>query len=479
MKSTLVIMVAIFGLFGAILLAPQATNAQSISTLTCDNGGDYHQNTDSVNIGDTTSEIGHILSGYGWSDPIIHSGGSSYGYGDDGNFRMVIEKTCDKNNDKSAFFTLDAGDNGAKLLTVRHLDGLSNDDSFEVYINKVPIDSYTDKNDSTEEWYTAKFPLDESMKGVLTIEIRATDEIWGGCDDWGQLAISFASLDTCSIPDGPDLTIEKSVDVTEANPGDTLNYTIVVKNTGDQTAFDVKVDDILPEGLIYQLDGTTAKQWKLDTILRDKSKTIEYVVIIEDDAVTRDYTNIASVEAVGLTAVKDDATTAVAEEVLIPIVLGEEALPSLTIDKTASVEFANPGDTISYTIVITNDGDSMAVDTVLIDHIAAGMQFTDTLAPTHTWMLGIIAPGNSVTTTYDVIILKDNEPGIYRNTAEVWAQGVANVFDTADVELRAVVVLGEELPVTGGSTMTFAYLIGAGLLLIFSGVAMKLTVAKK
>lgn len=278
--------------------------------------------------------------------------------------------------------------------------------------------------------------------------------------------------------DGPFLTIEKDVDATEAEPGETLNYTIIITNIGDQPAIDVVVDDILPEGLIYQ-DGTTTKQWVFDIIAPGASETIPYIAIIEDDATTNDYTNTASVGATGLETVEDDATTTIAEEVKIPIVEGVEALPSLTVDKTAGVEFANPGDTISYTIVVTNDGDAMAIDTILIDHIAAGMQFTDTVAPTHTWMLGDIAPGNSVTTTYDVIILKDNEPGVYRNTAEVWAQGVDNVFDTADVEVRSIVVLGEELPITGSSIMTFIYLIGSSLVITFSGLLLKLTVAKK
>ena len=493
MRSTIVVMVAIFGLFGAILMVPQTANAQVYSQRviptcvntenpsTCNNGGIYNSCTDYVNIGDTTtSEVGHDLTD--WSLPIIHSGGSSYGYGDDGNFRMVIrpDDVCSE-NDRSAFFTLDAGTYGAKLLKIRHLDGLSNDDSFNVYINSQPVWSYIDVNDSDEKWNTLAIPLDETMIGTLDIEIRAMDDIWDLCPEFGQLAISWASLDTCTIPEPEpiiDLSIDKTVDLNEASPGDTLNYTIVVTNTGTADAFNVVVDDILPEGLIYQ-DGTTTKQWLYAVINTGASETINYVAIIEDDAVASDYTNIASVNATGFEKITAQATTAVAEEVLIPIVLGEEALPSLTIDKTANAEFANPGDTISYTIIVTNDGDAMAENVVLIDHIAPGMQFTNTLAPTYTWMLGIIAPGESITTTYNVVILRDNEPGIYTNTAEAWAQDVDNVFDTADIELRAVSVLGADtLPITGGSVMTFIYLAGAGLVLAFSGFLLKLTVAK-
>ncbi len=324
----------------------------------------------------------------------------------------------------------------------------------------------------------------EMPEGVTTLlnTAKLYNQPESKVDKESESILLLTATDETSVTtafDGPFLTIEKDVDATEAKPGETLDYTIIITNIGDQPATKVVVDDILPEGLIYQ-NGTTTKQWLYAVINPGDSETIEYVAIIEKDAITNDYTNTASVGATGLKTIEDDATTAVTKEVSIPIVLGEEALPSLTVEKTASVEFANPGNTISYTIVVTNDGDAMAVDTVLIDHIAAGMQFTDTVAPTHTWMLGDIAPGNSVTTTYDVIILRDNEPGIYTNTAEVWAQGVDNVFDTADVELRAIAVLGAEtLPTTGGSAMTFIYLIGAGLVITFSGFLLKLTVAKK
>jgi len=46
-----------------------------------------------------------------------------------------------------------------------------------------------------------------------------------------------------------DLEIEKTVDAINGRIGDTLNYTIVFRNTGDQTALDVTLTDYLPSSL--------------------------------------------------------------------------------------------------------------------------------------------------------------------------------------------------------------------------------------
>ena len=381
---------------------------------------------------------------------------------------------------------LDGGDYttvpGEITWQIATLDGMSTwSTNFQVTVNELPDGDTTIEN-LAELFQVEKNNVDQSadnsffnkLFGINTanaiVNTSVTTRTKIGEDTATTIVTVFG---------GPFLTIEKDVDATEADAGDTLNYTIVVTNIGDQPAIDVVVDDVLPEGLTYQ-DGTTEKEWLFDVIASGASETINYVAIIDPEAVSDDYQNIASVTASGLETVQDDAVTSVNEEVSIPVVLGEEALPGLSVDKSVNVTVANPGQTITYTIVVTNTGDALAEDVVLIDHIAPGLQFTDTVAPTHTWMLGDIMAGDSVTTTYDVIVLNDNEPGFYPNTAEVWAAGLDNVYDTVEVEVQTVKVLGAEtLPTTGSNTMTFVYLLGAGLVLAFSGLVMKLTVAKK
>lgn len=152
-----------------------------------------------------------------------------------------------------------------------------------------------------------------------------------------------------------------------------------------------------------------------------------------------------------------------------PAVLGEETHPALSISKSVDASFANPKQTVTYTIMVANTGDGLAENVTLIDTLPAGLQYTDTVAPEKAWELGDIAVGETKTITYDVIVLQNTAAGTYVNTVVGWADDVANVTDTASLEVRIPVVLGAEtLPVTGGSSLMLIVptLVGLGAVLL-------------
>lgn len=152
-----------------------------------------------------------------------------------------------------------------------------------------------------------------------------------------------------------------------------------------------------------------------------------------------------------------------------PAVLGEETHPGLSISKSVDASFANPKQTVTYTIMVANTGDGLAENVTLIDTLPAGLQYTDTVAPEKAWELGDIAVGETKTITYDVIVLQNTAAGTYVNTVVGWADDVANVTDTASLEVRIPVVLGAEtLPVTGGSSLMLIVptLVGLGAVLL-------------
>ncbi|MFC1710506.1 hypothetical protein ACFL0F_02515, partial [Patescibacteria group bacterium] len=144
---------------------------------------------DQIDLGDSGSESLHTA--YGWGDD---PGSGNYG-GRDGEqtFSLVVgSDECDENG-KSAGFTFDVGGNYADKLTIRHLDGLSNLDSFDVFVNGSFWAHYTDSQDSDEVWKTSEFPL-PNLSGVISVEIVLTDEIWPSCSTWGQLAINWVRI---------------------------------------------------------------------------------------------------------------------------------------------------------------------------------------------------------------------------------------------------------------------------------------------
>lgn len=133
----------------------------------------------------------------------------------------------------------------------------------------------------------------------------------------------------------PKLTIEKSIAEPFANPGSTIDYTIVFKNTGSAVAYNIILTDTLPDGFTYTDTGLSTREWDLGTLGAGAEKTITYQVDISEDVEPGDYLNTAEVKANDLDPVLDDATIEIREgEVLgaatttVPTTLPKTGIPS-------------------------------------------------------------------------------------------------------------------------------------------------------
>jgi len=150
----------------------------------------------------------------------------------------------------------------------------------------------------------------------------------------------------------PKLTIEKSIAETFANPGSTINYTIVVKNTGSAVAYNIVLTDTLPDGFTYTDTGLSTREWNLGNFGAGTEKTITYQVSVGENVVPDDYLNTAEVKANDLDPVSDDATIEIREgEVLgeatttvpttVPIILPKTGVPSSSIFLILFASFAS------------------------------------------------------------------------------------------------------------------------------------------
>jgi hypothetical protein len=92
---------------------------------------------------------------------------------------------------------------GPANVVVRHLDGMSNLDNFDVMVGTTVIGSYVDKHDSTEVWETTNFPI-TIAPGSYLVTIISTDAAWEGCPTWGQLAIDYINVEPDEDNDVPE-----------------------------------------------------------------------------------------------------------------------------------------------------------------------------------------------------------------------------------------------------------------------------------
>ncbi|MET0913586.1 MAG: DUF11 domain-containing protein, partial [Acidimicrobiales bacterium] len=225
-----------------------------------------------------------------------------------------------------------------------------------------------------------------------------------------------------------DLGVDKSVDATVAGPGDQLTYTVRVTNHGpsDATAID-SVSDTLPDGLTFvsadgsgtlQPDGTV--RWPAFDLAAGAHRDLQVVAEADDDvqAVTTDdgdLDNTASVQHPGDTNPANDHDTAE-----VPV-----ALPDLVVDKDDGLLEVEPGEEVTYTVTVRNDGEGGAIGVRVTDTLPAELEFVEASdgAAYHgpasvVWPAIDLAPGEERSMTVTARVADDAEPGTrVRNVA--------------------------------------------------------------
>jgi hypothetical protein len=128
-----------------------------------------------------------------WGVPAV--AGGVYGGKPYSDFCLVWEPTC-ADGTKSAFLNMEFAGGPNEVLIIKHLDGMSNLDSFNVQVDGNSVGSYSDVKDSTENWVTTSFPVNVPA-GIHTVTLQATDPAWDQCDSWGQIAVDYIKVDEC------------------------------------------------------------------------------------------------------------------------------------------------------------------------------------------------------------------------------------------------------------------------------------------
>jgi uncharacterized repeat protein (TIGR01451 family) len=276
---------------------------------------------------------------------------------------------------------------------------------------------------------------------------------------------------TTTVVSAPILTIEKSVDVSFVNPGKTATYTVVITNTGNDTAHNVILTDALPAGLVFTEGGGVTKTFAIGELAPGASTSVRYDVSVAGDLAPGFYDNLATVKADNDDPISDTARL----EVRAPAVLSGEAQPELRIKKTVDRDLTNPGATLLYTVTVKNIGEAIAENVKIVDQLPNGLSFVSNSETNHTWKLGDIPAGESRAVTYKVKVNSSVKSGTYTNIATASARDLNPVSDEANVDVRIPAVLGAEtaLPETGFGGLdwmiTFFLLVcisvGLGLLL--------------
>jgi uncharacterized repeat protein (TIGR01451 family) len=218
-----------------------------------------------------------------------------------------------------------------------------------------------------------------------------------------------------------DVQLHETVDDSSPSAGQSVTFTLTVRNAGPSGATSVVVNDVLPAGLTYVSDtsggsynsGTGA--WTVGSLASGGSSTIQ---ITATATVSTPITNVATKTQ---TESDPDASNDFASATLNG---GTGA--DLSLDKSASPAPAPPGSVVSFVITASNQGPADATNAIVTDALPAGLTFLAATTSqgscsgttTITCSFGTIAAGSSATVT---ISATKTAGGIISNTASIVA----------------------------------------------------------
>jgi gliding motility-associated-like protein/uncharacterized repeat protein (TIGR01451 family) len=227
-------------------------------------------------------------------------------------------------------------------------------------------------------------------------------------DDYEVVMRKEASVKVCFIQT-PSLSLAKSVDVsTVSREGVVLNYTLVVKNTGNVTLSSGTLTD--PKtGLT--VPGITLAPGE------EKAYSKAYTVTLADILSGAPIVNVAEVTLV------DGGGTPYRAQSQAVVNIGLS--PSIGLEKTADVsEVDRAGDVIRYTLTVTNTGDAPLINVVVSDPLTGFEE-----------QIGLLLPGQAkaFVTSYSVTEadFENLEEVLNTATAKGTAPGSVGVEDTA------------------------------------------------
>ena len=268
---------------------------------------------------------------------------------------------------------------------------------------------------------------------------------------WESLEVGWGPTQFASIASTANLTakksnleIHKTVDKESVKIGDTLTYTISVKNNGDKVAKAIIYDNV-PEGTVLlnkdnnEDENTKKLTWRV-TVEPGETEKVEFTVRVKAEKGT-----------IKNSAIINGKTTNETETGII----------NITGKKEVNTSEAKVGDTLTYTITLTNSGNATGTVTVT-DEIPAGTTLVEKSITnngvesngTITWTDVEVKAGDTVEVSFKVTINNDTKTSV-RNTAviddnkptEEVETKVANITGAKSVD-KSTAKVGETLKYT-------------------------------
>ncbi|KIV76775.1 internalin, putative [Bacillus mycoides] len=288
------------------------------------------------------------------------------------------------------------------------------------------------------------------------------------------------------------LSAVKTANTAFSNIGDTITYTVLIQNSGNTNATNVNFSDLIPAGTTFVensfsvngsiIPGANPNNGvNIGTVSTNSSLTVTFQVIVTSTPPSNPITNVASIQ---FTFIVDPAAPPVTSTINSNGASTQINNATVTTVLEANRSIVSIGDIITYTATLTNTGNFPANSVLLINGVPVGAVFVPNsvtlngislpnTSPTLGIPVGIIAPGDSATITFQFLASSIPPQGAIINQAltsytyivdpsqpPVTATSSSNTVNTAVVDASLSVIKNtDSLVQSTNGTITYTVVV--------------------
>ena len=235
-----------------------------------------------------------------------------------------------------------------------------------------------------------------------------------------------SSTDPVTVQLQSDLTLGKAVNNPDPSVGDNITYTISITNDGPSNATGVQVSEPLSANLTYVSDNPSQGTynsgtgiWDIGNIASGATHTLQITVTVDVLPVTNT-AQVSASDQLDPDSTPDNGNANEDDQASVSLPQGNA---DLSLQKTASTQFVQVGNNVTFTLALSNAGPNTATNVIVNDQLPAGLTYVSDVpdqgtydSVTGDWDIGTITAGTTLNLQITATVNLNNA---YTNTAEV------------------------------------------------------------